>query len=114
MQQDLTHFRGGALDRPADLSVTNMWIAALVELKSQRGIGRRADNMLCLMDICQGMGVSACRRCARSASGGGCGRIAGLTRSGMRLQGKGTQPGDAPSPTGKGADAFNRRTGPGI
>jgi hypothetical protein len=114
VQQDLAHFGGGALDRPADLSVTDMWIAALVELKSQCGIGRRAGNVLCLMDICQGMRISTRRRSARSASGGGCGGIAGLTRSGMRLQGKGTQPGGALSPTSKGADAFNRRTGPGI
>lgn len=51
LQQDLAHFSGGVLDRPADLSVTDSWIALLVELKRQCGIGRRTDNVLCLMDI---------------------------------------------------------------
>jgi hypothetical protein len=55
LQQDLAHFSGGVLDRPADLSVTDSWIALLIEFKSQCGIGLRTDNVLCLMDIYQGM-----------------------------------------------------------
>src|SRR5262245_12731326 len=33
LPQDLAHFRRGVLDRPADVSVADSWIALLVELK---------------------------------------------------------------------------------
>ena len=33
LQQDLAHFSGGVLDRPANLCVSDTWIALLVELK---------------------------------------------------------------------------------
>ena len=65
-------------------------------------------------DILQGMRVGARRRKAGGASGGSGSRIVDLTCGGMRLQGKGTQPSGALSPTGKPPDAFNRRTGPRI
>lgn len=85
-------------DRPADLTITDTWIACVVELKSQCGIGRWIDNVLYLMDIRQGMRVGARRRKARGASGGSCSRIADLTCSGIRLPGKGTQSSRALSP----------------
>ena len=114
LQQDLAHFSGGVLDRPANLCVSDTWIADVVELKRQCGIGRWADNVFCLMDIRQGMRVGARRRRSRSASGGSRSPIADLTCSGMRLHGKEAQPSGALSPRGKPPDAFNRRTGPGI
>ncbi len=110
--QDRARFRGGVLDRPADLAITDVWIASVVELKSQGGIGRWADNVLCLMDIRQRMRVCARRRKARGASGGGSSGIADLTCSGIRLHGKGTQPGRAPAPAGEHPDAIDRRTWP--
>ena len=51
LEQDLAHFRGGVLDRPAHLCVSDTWIAGVVELKSQCGIGRWPDDVLRLMDI---------------------------------------------------------------
>ena len=99
------------LNRPADLTVTDAWIATVVELKSQCGIGRRTDNVLCLMDIHQGMRVGARGRKASGASGGCRRRIADLTCSGVRLAGKGTQLSRALSPISKPPDALNRRTG---
>jgi len=102
------------LDRPANLTITDTWVATVVEFKGQCGIGRRTDNVLCLMDIRQGMRV--CARCRRScgASGGSRSPIAGLTCSGMRRQGKRTQPSGALTASGELPDAFNRRTGPRI
>ena len=112
LQQDLAHFRGGVLDRPADLCVTDTWVAGVVELKSQCGIGRWPDDVLCLMDIRQWMRVRARRRKARGAGGGSRSGIADLTYSGIRLHGKGAQPSRALTATGELPDAFNRRTGP--
>ncbi|GAB4447712.1 MAG: hypothetical protein OHK0015_51990 [Chloroflexi bacterium OHK40] len=60
----------------------------MVELKRQCGIGRRADNMLRLLDIRQGMRVGARRSRAGSASGGSGGSGADLASGGMRRQGK--------------------------
>jgi len=51
LEQDLARFRGGVLDRPADLAVGDTWIAIVVELKGQCGIGRWTDDVLRLMDI---------------------------------------------------------------
>jgi hypothetical protein len=68
LQQDLAHFSGGVLDRPANLCVSDTWIAGVVELKRQCGIGRWTDNVLCLMDIRQRMRVGARRRKARGAA----------------------------------------------
>ena len=51
LEQDLARFRRGVLDRPADLAVGDPWIAIVVELKSQCGIGRWTDDVLRLMDI---------------------------------------------------------------
>ena len=99
------------LNRPADLTVTDTWIATMVELKCQCGIGRRTDNVLGLMDIRQGVRVGAGYRKASGASRGSCSGIADLTCSGVRLAGKGAQPSRALSPIGKPPDAFNRRTG---
>jgi hypothetical protein len=90
LQQDLAHFGGGVLDRPADIAITDTWIAGVVELKSQCGICRWSDDVLCLMDVRQGMRVGARRRKARGASGGSRSRIADLTCGGIRLAGKGT------------------------
>ena len=112
LQQDLARFRGGVLDRPADLTVTDTWIASVVELESQCGIGRWTDDVLRLMDIRQRMRVGGRRRNAGGASGGSCSGIADLTCSGMRLQRKGTQPSRALSPSGELPDAFDRRAGP--
>src|SRR6266508_844249 len=114
LQQDLAYFSGGVLIRPANLCVTDTWVAAVVELKRQCGIGRRTDNVLCLMDICQGMCVGARRRRSCGASGGSRSPIAGLTCGDMRLQGKRTQPSGALTASGELPDAFNRRTGPRI
>ena len=114
LEQDRAYFRRGVHDCPADFSITNTGVASVVELKRQRGIGRRADNMLGLLDIRQGMGVGARRSRAGSTSGGSCGRVANLACGGMCRQGKETQLRGALSPTGKGPDAFNRRTGPCI
>jgi hypothetical protein len=114
LEQDLARFSGGVLDCPADLAVGDPWIAIAVELKGQGGIGRWTDDVLRLMDIRQGMRVGAGRRKARGASGGGGRRIADLTRSGMRLHGKGTQPGRALSPARELPDARDRRTWPCI
>src|SRR5450759_650356 len=111
-QQDLARFRGGGLDRPADQCVTDTRIAGVVALKSQCGIGRWPDDVLCLMDIRQRMRVRARRRNARGAGGGSRSGIADLTCSGMRLHGKGAQPSRALTATGELPDAFNRRTGP--
>jgi len=99
LQQDLAHVSGGVLDRPADLCVTDTWIALLVELKRQCGIDRWTDNVLCLMDIRQRMRVGARRRKARGATGGSCSPIADRTCSGMRLHGKDAQPSGAQSRT---------------
>jgi hypothetical protein len=110
LQQDRAYFGGGVLDRRSDLGVTDTWIAG-VELKSQCGIRRWPDDVLCLMDVRQGMRVGARRRMARGASGGSRSRIADLTCGGIRLAGKGAQPSRALSPTGKFSDAFDRRTG---
>src|SRR5512143_1155459 len=75
LQQDLAHFRGDVFDCPANLALTDASIAGVVELKSQCGIGRWTDNVLCLVDICQWMRVGA-RRCkARGVSGGCCSGI---------------------------------------
>src|SRR4051812_32342448 len=114
LQQNLAYFSGRVLDRPADLTVTDTRVATAVELQRQCGIGRRTDNVLCLMDIRQGMRVSARRRRAGGASGGSCSRVTDRTCGGMRLQSKGTQPRGTLSPRGKPANAFNRRTGPCI
>ena len=101
LQQDLAYVSGRVRDRPADFSVTDTRVASMVELKRQCGIGRRTDNVLCLMDICQGMRVGARRRNAGGASGGSCSRRADLTRGGMRLQGEGAQLSSPLSSTGK-------------
>ena len=69
LPQDLAHFRGSLLDRPADLGVTDTWIAGVVEFKRQCGIGRRPNDVLGLMDIRQRMRVGARRRQARRAGG---------------------------------------------
>jgi hypothetical protein len=114
LAQDLAYFGGGVLDRPVNITLTDTRVASLVELKSQCGIGRWTDNVLCLLDICQGMRVGARRRKAGGASGGSGSRIADLTCGGMRRQGKGTQPSGALSPSCKYANAFNRRAGPRI
>jgi hypothetical protein len=114
LQQDLAYFSGGVLNRPADFSVTDTWVATVVELTCYCGIGRRANNVLCLLDIRQGMRVGARRRSAGGASGGSCSRRADLTCGGMRLQGEGAQLSSALSSTGKHPNAFNRRTGPRI
>lgn len=99
-------------DRPGDLAATDPWIASVVELTSQCRIGRWTDDVLRLMDIRQRMRVGARRRKAGGASGGSCSGIADLTCSGMRLQGKGTQPSRALSPAGELPDAIDRRAGP--
>ncbi len=112
--QDFAHFRGGVLDRPADLTLTDVWIATVVELKSQCGIGCWTDNVLCLVDIRQWMRVSA-RRCkAGGMSGCCCSGIVCLTCSGIRRPGKGTQLSGSLSPTSKHPNALNRGTRPGV
>src|SRR5262245_35081803 len=78
LQQDLVYFSGGVLDRPADFTLTDTRVAIVVELKRQCGIGRRTDNVPCLMDIRQGMRVGARGRNACGASGGSCSPIADL------------------------------------
>ncbi len=100
------------LDRPTDLCVTDSWIAGLVELERQRGVGRWPDDVFCLMDIRQRMRVRARRREARSTGGRSGGGIANLTCSGIRLHGKRAQPSRALSATGKLTDALDRRTWP--
>src|SRR6266498_1260653 len=79
LQQDLAYASGRVRDRPADFSVTDTRVASMVELKRQCGIGRSTDNVLCLMDIRQGMRIGARRGCARGASGGSCSAIADRT-----------------------------------
>jgi hypothetical protein len=101
-------------DCPTHLAITDAWIAGVVELQCLCGIGRWADNMLCLVDICQWMRVGACRGKAYRASGRCCGGIIYLACRGMRRQGKSTQLSRSPSPTGKHPNTFNRGTGPGI
>ena len=102
------------LNRPAYLAISDVWIARVVELKRQGRIGRWTHNVLGLLDIRQRMGVCA-RSCkARSASGGGGGRITDLPSSGKRCQSKGAKQSRALSPTGKHPDAFNRRAWSGI
>ncbi len=59
------------LNCPVDLTVTDTWIATVVELKSQCGIGRRTENVLCLVDIRRWMRVGA-RRCKARGASGGC------------------------------------------
>jgi hypothetical protein len=112
--QDLAHFRGGVLNRPANLAITDVWITSLVELKSQRGIGCWTDNVFGLLHIRQRMRVCARSRKSRGASGGGCSRVADLTCGGKRPECQGAQPGRALSPTGKHPYAFNRFTRLGI
>jgi hypothetical protein len=68
--QDFAHFRRDVLDRPADLTLTDAWIATAVEFKGQRGIGGGTDNMFRLFNIRQGVRVSARRGQAGGASGG--------------------------------------------
>lgn len=51
LEQDRACFRRGVLNCPADLGVSDMWIAIVIELKSQCGIGRWTDDVLRLMDI---------------------------------------------------------------
>jgi hypothetical protein len=36
---------------PANLSIPDVWIAGMVELKRKRGIGRWTENVLGLVDI---------------------------------------------------------------
>ena len=86
-------------------------LATVVELKSQCGVGRWTDDVLGLMDVRQGMRVGAGRRNSRRTSSGSCRGLVNLTRGGMRLHGKGTQPGRALSPSRELTDALDRRTG---
>jgi hypothetical protein len=112
--QDLAHFRGGVLNRPADLAISDARIASVVELKGQGGIGRWADNVLGLMDIRQWMRVCGRGSKARGASGVSCGRITGLPCCEKRFPCQGAQPSRAIFPTGKPPDAFNRSPRAGI
>lgn len=98
-------------NRPTDLALTDAWIAAVVKLKSQGGIGRRADNVFCLMNIHQGVREGARSGKARRASRGGRRGVADLACRGKRRQGQGTQPRRALSPSGKLPNALNGRTG---
>ena len=112
--QDLARFTGDVLNRPADLGISDVWIASVVELKRQGSIGRCTENVLCLVDIRQWMRVGA-RRCGTRGASGCCSSgIVCLTCSGMRRQGKGAQLSCSLSPTGKHPNAVNRSTRPGI
>src|SRR5450830_374779 len=51
LEQDFAHFRGDVFDRPADLAISDGWIAGVVKLQCQGGIGRWTDNVLGLVDI---------------------------------------------------------------
>ena len=106
LEQNGARGSGGVLDCPADLVVGDPWIAIVVERKGQCGIGRWTGDVLRLLDICQGMRVSAGRRTRR----GSCSRIADLACSGMRRDGKGTQPGRALPSARELPDARDRRT----
>jgi hypothetical protein len=51
LKQDFAHFRGDVFDRPANLAISDGWIAGVVKLQCQGGIGRWTDNVLGLVDI---------------------------------------------------------------
>src|SRR5512143_1937643 len=95
-------------DCPTNLGLTDAWIAGVLELKCQGGIGRWTQNVFGLVDIRQGMRVGARRRKARGASGGGGSGIGGLACSGKRRQGKGAQLSRSLPPGGKHPNALNR------
>src|SRR5664280_2182528 len=52
LKQDFAHFRGDVFDRPANLAISDGWIAGVVKLQCQGGIGRWTDDMLGLVHIC--------------------------------------------------------------